>query len=266
MRQVTEGARLRPQLTEHALLKLRKLDRLLDRAYGAPETDLDNKPDPLDEAVYIILSFQTDIARTRHIWTELRSVFPTWEDLDKAPVRNVARVLHAGGLHDQKARTIKRLLNAVKQRAGHLYLDLLREMDDQEAESFLTRLPGLSWKGARCVLLYSLDRAVFPVDGNTFRILQRVGVLPPNSVYRRRGLHDALQLAVPAARRKPFHVNLVVHGQRTCLSRRPRCHECAAWSICEMRNLPTSKTAEETADGRDLWVRNPGREPKRVVS
>ena len=259
-----EGPRL--QLTERALHKLRKLDRLLDRAYGAPEADLDNKLDPLDEAVYIILSFQTDIARTRIVWAKLRSAIPTWEDLDKTPIRNVARVLRPGGLHEQKARTIKRLLSAIKQHAGHLSLDLLREMDDREAERFLTRLPGLSWKGARCVLLYSLDRAVFPVDGNTFRILQRVGVLPPNSVYRRRGLHDALQLAVAAGRRKPFHVNLVVHGQRTCLSLRPRCDECAARSICEMGNLLASSGTEEPADDHDLRVRSFGRETKREVS
>ena len=254
------------QLTEHALHNLRKLDRLLDRAYGAPAADLDNKPDPLDEAVYIILSFQTDIARTRKVWTELRSTFPTWVDLDKAPVRNVARVLRVGGLHEQKARTIKRLLSAIKQRAGHLSLDLLREMDDREAECFLTRLPGLSWKGARCVLLYSLDRTVFPVDGNTFRILQRVGILPPNSVYRRRGLHDALQRAVAAERRKPFHVNLVVHGQRTCLPLRFRCDECVARSICAMGNLLASSAAEELADGHDLRVRSLGYETKREVS
>ena len=183
------------QLTEHALPRLRNLDRILDRAYGARVADLDNKHDPLDEAVYIILSFQTDIARTRRVWRELGSVFRTWEDLDKSPVPSLARVLRGGGLHEQKARTIKRLLRAIKERAGHLCLDLLREMDDWEAKRFLRRLPGLSWKGARCVLLYSLDRAVFPVDGNTFRILQRVGVLLPNSVYRRRRLHDALQFA-----------------------------------------------------------------------
>ena len=260
------GEEARLPLTEHALHKLRKLDRLLDRAYGAPAADLDNKCDPLDEAVYIILSFQTDIARTRNVWTELRSAFPTWADLHKAPVRNVAWVLRVGGLQEQKARTLKRLLGTIKERTGHLSLDLLHEMDDQEAERFLTRLPGLSWKGARCVLLYSLDRSVFPVDGNTFRILQRVGVLRPNSVYRRRSLHDVLQLSVAAARRRPFHVNLVVHGQRTCLPLRPRCDECAARSVCAMGNSIASSSAGEPAKDHDLRVRSLGRLTKRAVS
>ncbi len=40
-------------------------------------------------------------------------------------------------------------------------------MEDQEAGRFLMRLLGLSWKGARSVLLYSLDRAAFPIDGSS---------------------------------------------------------------------------------------------------
>ena len=244
------------ELTDHDLRKLWELDRLLDCAYGAPVEHLNNKTDPLDESVYIILSFQTDIARTKTVWKELRSTFSTWEDLEEAPIRNVARVLRAGGLHEQKARSIKRLLSTVKQCAGRLSLDSLHEMDDCEAERFLTRLPGLSWKGARCVLLYSLDRAVFPVDGNTFRILKRVGILPPDSVYRRRGLHDGLQLAVAAARRKPFHVNLVVHGQRTCLPVQPRCDDCTARSICVMGSHMDSSSAGETVGGHDVRLRS----------
>ena len=43
-------------------------------------------------------------------------------------------------------------------------------MNDADGERLLMRLPGLSWKGARCILLYSLRRDVFPVDGNTFRV------------------------------------------------------------------------------------------------
>lgn len=247
----------RLRLPADARHTLRALDHLLDRAYGEPAGDLDNKLDPLDEAIYIILSFQTDLARVKNVWAALREAFPAWGQLAQAPVRRIARVLRTGGLQAQKAKAIKRLLSAVKRRTGQLSLELLREMRDQEAERFLTHLPGLSWKGARCVLLYSLHRAVLPVDGNTFRILRRVGVLPRTAVYRRRGLHDALQLAVPPKRRRPFHINLVVHGQRTCLPIRPRCPECAARRICAMRGVAARiRAAEPSADGLDprLWI------------
>jgi endonuclease III len=108
----------------------------------------------------------------------------------------------------------------------------------------LVRLPGFSWKTARCVLLYSLDRDVFPIDSNTFRVLKRAGILPASAVYRRRSLHDALQAAIPAPSRRAFHVNLVVHGQRTCLPRAPHCAECVARASCPMRGVPLSARAK----------------------
>ena len=230
---MTSRFRFAPGGQERLLL----LDELLDAAYGAPEALLGNQPNALDEAIYIILSFQTDLARFRETWRSLRSAFPRWEDADRASIDEIAQVLQAGGLHHQKAKIIKRLLRAVHNGFGELSLAALRDLPDIDAERALTRLPGLSWKGARCVLLYALQRDVFPVDGNTFRILRRTGVIPSSAVYRRRSLQDALQTAVPAGRRRPFHVNLVVHGQRTCLPATPRCGTCPALDSCQRRGL-----------------------------
>ena len=226
------------RLTRHGREKMEELDRVLDQCYGAPEEKLENKQDPLEETVYIILSFQTDLDRSKQVWTELRQAFPSWYSLHTAPIRRVSRVLRLGGLQEQKAKTIKNLLKSVRSKNGEFSLSWLQDREDGEAERILTRLPGLSWKGARCVLLYSLERAVFPVDGNTVRILKRVGVLSSRSVYRRLGLHDGLQDAVEASRRKSFHINLVVHGQRICLPRRPLCSSCVARTICAMRGVP----------------------------
>lgn len=226
------------RLPPRAKQRLRELDRVLDRAYGAPESLLGNQSDPLDEALYIILSFQTDLARFKETWSELRSAFPRWEDLVAAPLSAVENVLRAGGLHRQKARIIKRLLRAARGQMGELSLEALRGMPDSNAERLLTRLPGLSWKGARCVLLYSLHRQVLPVDGNTFRILKRAGVLAQSAVYRRRSLHDGIQEAVDPARRRCFHINLVIHGQRVCLPRAPNCPGCQARAVCAMRGVP----------------------------
>ncbi|MCK6592266.1 MAG: hypothetical protein L6Q76_32330 [Polyangiaceae bacterium] len=212
--------------------RLADIDVVLDAAYGTPEAELGNKPDPLDEAIYIILSFQTDLARFSSTWSGLRTAYPSWDALEHAAARDVARILRDGGLHRQKTRTIRRLLAEVRRVAGEHSLDLLRALNDEDAERLLTRLPGLSWKAARCVLLYSLDREVLPIDSNTFRILKRTGVLSRRAVYRRRSLHDAIQAAVPAPRRRALHVNLVVHGQRTCLPRAPQCACCPLNADC----------------------------------
>lgn len=227
---------LRPGAVE----RLAHIDAMLEAAYGTPEAELGNKPDPLDEAIYIILSFQTDLARFKLIWSRLRAAYPSWDALERAAARDVARILRGGGLHRQKTRTIRLLLAEVRRVAGEYSLDLLREMNDKEAERLLTCLPGLSWKAARCVLLYSLGRDVLPIDSNTFRILKRAGVLSRRAVYRRRKVHDAIQDAVPAHRRGALHVNLVVHGQRTCMPRAAQCACCPLDAVCPKVGLPAS--------------------------
>jgi endonuclease III len=221
-----------------AVQRLAAIDGVLDAAYGTPEAELGNKPDPLDEAIYIILSFQTDLARFSSIWSKLRAAYPSWDALERAAARDVASILRDGGLQQQKTRTIRSLLAEVRRVAGKHSLDLLGAMNDEDAERLLTRLPGLSWKAARCVLLYSLQRDVLPIDSNAFRILKRTGVLSRRAVYRRRTLHDSVQAAVPPHRRRALHVNLVVHGQRTCLPRAPRCACCALNADCPRIGLP----------------------------
>lgn len=233
-------------LTRGARERLAAVDAVLERTYGTPEADLGNKSDALDEAIYIILSFQTDLARFSVTWSRLRNAYPTWEKVERAASSDIAAVLREGGLHQQKARTIQSLLATVRRSAGELSLRKVAQMSDEEAERFLTRLPGLSWKAARCILLYSLRRDSFPIDGNTFRILKRIGVLSRRVVYRRRTLHDALQAAVPAPRRRALHVNLVVHGQRICLPRAPQCSPCPLQTFCPRIGVRVERTKNKS--------------------
>jgi endonuclease III len=232
---------LRFRFAPHGRQLLHNLDHLLDKEYGAPEQRLGNQHDPLDEAVYIILSFQTDIPRLQKTWQSLRTALPRWQNVDEASPDEIAGAIRLGGLHHQKAKAIKRLLQEVRRQFGKLDLFSLREMADLDAERTLTRLPGISWKGARCILLYSLDRQVLPVDGNTFRILQRTGVIPLTAVYRRLSLHDGIQNETTPARRRRFHVNLVVHGQKVCLPQNPNCEICAVTNMCPRHGLTSEK-------------------------
>lgn len=121
-----ERMRTASPLRRGAANRLAHIDAVLEAAYGTPEADLGNKPDPLDEAIYIILSFQTDLARATSTWSQLRATFPTWDAVARAPAYAVARALREGGLHRQKTRTIRSLLAEVRRTAGQLSLDHLR--------------------------------------------------------------------------------------------------------------------------------------------
>jgi endonuclease III len=210
--------------------RMQRLTAVLAARYGTP--DLGNVADPLDEAIYILLTYQTDLARARQVLAALRVAYPSWQAVLDAPEDAVSEVLRPSGFHRARARLIRCLLAAVAHRWGALSLEPLRVMSDEDAEAELRALPGLDIKGARCVLMYSLGREVFPVDSNVYRFMQRYGVLAQSARYRRRSTHDDLQALIPPTAQYALHVNLVVHGQMTCLPQKPLCSTCPVRRTC----------------------------------
>jgi endonuclease III len=207
-----------------------RLAERLERAYGRP--DHGNLEDPLDEAIYIVLTYQTGIDREQAVWQALRAAYPSWDEVLRTREAELAQVLKPSGFHRTRAPTIKRLLRAVEARFKRLSLDDLRGLSREAAEAELKALPGLATKGARCVLLYSLGHQTFPFDSNTFRFFSRYGVLLPTARYGRQSLHDESEQLVPARVRYGMHVALVAHGRNVCISQHPRCASCPLWRWC----------------------------------
>jgi endonuclease III len=69
----------------------------------------------------------------------------------------------------------------------------------EEAEAYLTSLPGVGVKTAKCVLMCALDRPVLPVDTRVGRLTRRLELAPGG--LRDGKLHTALEAVVPLALR-----------------------------------------------------------------
>ena len=109
----------------------------------------------------------------------------------------------------------------------------LRKMSDKDAETFLLSLPGVGKKVARCVLMYSLGRQVFPVDTHCWRIARRLGWVRPTQKDKHCAPRDMdrLQSKIPPEFRYSLHVNMISLGREICTPTAPRCDECpiSAW-------------------------------------
>jgi endonuclease III len=86
-------------------------------------------------------------------------------------------------------------------------------MDDAEAETVLTNLPGVGVKTAKCVLMYSLGRALLPVDTHVARVSRRLGLA---EVKGDRAFAAAVEGAVPPDCHYDYHVNALQHGREVC--------------------------------------------------
>jgi endonuclease III len=218
---------------------LQEVDRRLRKQYRT--APLGNLPDPLDELVFIQLSIRTRDGSYLDTYENLRDLVDgDWERLLTTPEDALLGVLRGGGMARVKVDRLKRQIAAIREWFGSATLDPLHDFTDQEAESFLRGLPGVGSKAARCVLLYSLNRQVFPVDSHCLRVLIRLGVADP--ALNRKAAHDVLQPLVPGRIRHSLHVNLIHHGRQLCYPRSPDCQRCPLLDLC-----PTG--VERTGEG-----------------
>jgi len=138
-----------------------------------------NRLNPLEELLFILCSIQTNEALYRESFQALRKAFPLFNLLAAAPEEAVARTLARGGLSRQKARAITGIARKLTEAFGRPTLAPLKRMRASECEAFLTSLPGVGKKTARCVMMYSLRMPVFPVDTHCWRICRRLGWVRP---------------------------------------------------------------------------------------
>lgn len=207
---------------------LRKVVRRFRATYDFDR--LGNLDDPLDELIYIVLSARTRGDVFQRTYARLRYRYPSWEMVARARTATLERLLEPAGLSRKKAGWLRELLREIGKREGEISLRKLERMSNEEAETYLTALPGIGLKTARCVLMYSLDRQVFPVDANVRRLFERLELLPPNVHYY--DVHDLVQDMVPESIRSDLHIYSIIHGRTTCVPRFPRCGSCVLNDIC----------------------------------
>lgn len=193
-----------------------------------------NLKNPLDELLFIICSTKTGEASYRSTFRSLKEAFPTHYQIAEAPAEYIARPIVSGGLSNQKAKAIRELLDVIVAKFGEPTLKSLRAMSDGEAEAFLLSLPGVGKKVARCVLMYSLGRQVFPVDTHCWRITRRLGWVRPTQKDKHCAPRDMdrLQSKIPPELRYSLHVNMISLGREICIPSTPHCDECPISALC----------------------------------
>jgi endonuclease III len=164
------------------------------------------------------------------VFERFKAALGTWEALLRTSPRKVRGLIADAGLSNQKAPRLIAIAKRLHQDFGAVALSPLQAMDDVRAEAYLTSLPGVGIKTAKCVMMYALGRKVLPVDTHVLRVATRLGLLPPG--ISRKDMHALLEKVVSPAWRYSFHVNGFVHGREICRARAPVCGACPVSTSC----------------------------------
>jgi len=207
---------------------VRLAHRRLAKRFGPLDPPL--RRDPIEELVLTVLSQNTSDVNRDRAFAALRARFPTWDALASARVDDVAEAIRPGGLSQVKAPRILAILREIRDRDGSLDLAWFADASDEEIAAYLVSLPGVGPKTAACVLAFSLERPVIPVDTHVHRAAGRLGWIPPKTDANR--AHEILAEVVPPKLRVSMHVGLIRLGREVCKPARPRCEDCPLNDLC----------------------------------
>jgi len=160
----------------------------------------------------------------------LRLAPPDWMRVELAPVDELANVIRAGGLANQKAPRIQASLARLRESRGDHSLEFLGEMEPLAARDWLTGIDGIGVKTASVVLMMSFGMPLMPVDRHVDRVSKRIGLMPPRVSPEE--AHERYLALLEPEQCYPLHVGLITHGRRMCHARMPDCDSCPIAPRC----------------------------------
>jgi endonuclease-3 len=212
--------------------KIKKINSLLIKFFGKPKRSK-KLPNPVDALVGTILSQNTNDNNSYKAYQNLKSEFKSWEDVAVLPRQKIEKLINVGGLGKQKSKAIKNVLKELMKKQGKISLNYLKNMDNESVMNELIAFDGVGLKTASCVLLFSMDRDICPVDTHVHRTLNRIGIVNTNSPDK---TFNEILGNIPDGSAHEFHTNLIRLGREVCKSSKPNCSICPVEKICTYKS------------------------------
>ncbi len=179
---------------------------------------------PFEVLISTIISQRTRDENTDIASSKLFAKYPTAGAIANAKEGDIAKLIHAAGFYNQKAKEIREVCKIlVEEYAGVV-------PNSREA---LEALPGVGPKTAGCVLVYGFGIPAIPVDTHVFRISRWLGLSNAKTPEK-----TEKELEMVFQRKDWILVNeyFVRLGQTVCRPVGPRCKVCPLNGVC-----PTGK-------------------------
>ena len=215
--------------------KIEKINKLLIEYFGIPPKAKKN-PTPLDAIIGTILSQNTNDKNSYQAYRNLKDNFNNWDELSLLKPPQIEKYIKVAGFGKQKSKAIYELLQSLKKNEKKISLDHIKSNSNEEILTELTSYNGVGVKTASCVLLFSLERNICPVDTHVHRTLNRIGIVKTNTPEKT--FYEILN-KIPDGVAHSFHTNLIRLGREICKPANPNCSVCPLKKICkyEQKNL-----------------------------
>ena len=196
------------------------LFRKLSNSIPKAETELLYR-NTFELLIAVILSAQATDISVNKVTPKLFAAFPTPEKMYEAGAEKVLSYIRSIGLAPTKS---KNIVTACAQLIENHASKVPGSREQLEA------LAGVGRKTANVILNTAFGQPVIAVDTHIFRISNRTGLAPGNTVLQ---VEENLMKAVPEKWKKDAHHLLILHGRYVCKSRNPDCEYCVIFKECK---------------------------------
>ncbi len=209
-----------PATDEERKSRIRKILRRLNQDYPDVECELVHTT-AWELLVATILSAQCTDKRVNMVTPELFLAFPTPHDMAEASQEEIEELVKTTGFYRNKAKSIIGAAKGVVERFDGEVPD---DMDS------LLSLPGVARKTANVVLGTWFGKATgVVVDTHVARISARLDLTHETDPKK---IEKDLMAILPRNRWILYSHQIIWHGRKVCIARKPRCGDCSLERLC----------------------------------
>lgn len=177
--------------------------------------------DPYKILIGTILSARTRDETTAQVIKMLFSEFKNPDELARADLKDIKKLIQKIGFYNVKATRIKEV--------SKILVEKYNSKVPSNLEDLLT-LPGVGRKTANCVLVYGFRMPAIPVDIHVHRISNRIGIV---NTKKPEETEIDLQKSIDSRYWSGVNETFVTFGQNICLPIKPKCNLCHLTKICK---------------------------------
>jgi endonuclease-3 len=202
------------------MANVKKIVQLLLKKYPDPKIEL-RFNNPLELVIATILSAQCTDVKVNEVTKELFRKYKTAGQYAEAELTTFEQEIRPTGFYKNKA---KMIIECCRQ----IVTDFNGKVPGTIEE--LTSLAGIGRKTANVILGSAFGKQTMGVDTHVLRVSNRLGLAHSKNPDK---VEEELANQMPGNKLTSINLALVLHGRRTCKSKKPLCPDCVLYKECE---------------------------------
>jgi endonuclease III len=204
-----------------ALMQMTLRNNNLVRPTALKNLQIQEDGDPFKILIGTILSARTRDEITTKVIKSLFTEFKKPNELSKANLKELKKVIQKIGFYNVKAARIKEVSQILVEKYNGKVPSKLGD---------LLALPGVGRKTANCVLVYGFKKPAIPVDIHVHRISNRIGIA---NTKKPEETEIVLKKSIERKYWTQVNETFVTFGQNICLPKNPLCNVCHLTKVCK---------------------------------